>query len=192
LAALSDIGDDANAATHAQLGALQIAVIADVDALMSELNELRRRLMANDEELDLLWWAFSGMSERAHRQWSSISANASKALLAGMEMAKLTTFEVPLPSSRSLLARVLGKSASSIASIQDAVTGELLDWSPDSTSSGHRLLPVLSCVEELIALSGDAAWSSSVKRWGIDTARQSELVDLSLQTLREVLITRAI
>jgi GTPase-associated system helical domain len=192
LAALNDVEEDANPATHAQLGSLQTATITDVDALTSQLNELRRRLMANDEELDLLWWAFSGMSERAHRQWSSIPANASKALLAGMEMAKLTTFEVPLPSSQSLLARVLGKSASSIGSIQDAVTPELLDWRPDSTSSGHRLLPVLSCVSELIALSGDPAWSSSVKRWGIDTARQSTLVDLSLQTLREVLIARAI
>jgi hypothetical protein len=192
LAAVNDVEADANAATRAQLAALQIAAITDVDALTSQLNELRRRLMASDEELDLLWWAFSGMSERAHRQWSSIPANASRALLAGMEMAKLTTFEVPLPASRSLLARILGKSASSIASIQDAVTAELLDWSPDSTSSGHRLLPVLSCVGELIALSGDPAWSSSVKRWGIDTARQSAQVDFSLQTLREVLIARAI
>ena len=71
-------------------------------------NVMTTRLAAADEELDLLWWAFSDYSELANTRWADL-APATAAVLCGIELGNKLVFEIELPSTEALLARLLGR-----------------------------------------------------------------------------------
>ena len=101
----------------AALGAIDGAQLrATADALTAAINTVQRshsamvdavqtRLTAADEETDMLWWTISERHAGDGQHWAQLGPAAP--LLAGSDIAALTTFPTPPPAARKLLARVL-------------------------------------------------------------------------------------
>ena len=105
----AESGEDA--VNFHDLGLLKEAIQELADELVTQqrayASVLSERLNAADEELDVLWWTLSGYSELARRSWSSL-ANPAAPLICGIELGDKVAFEIELPSTEALLARLLG------------------------------------------------------------------------------------
>lgn len=146
---------------------------------------LADRLDAADEELELLWWAFSGYSELAKKKWASLPPE-SAALLCGIELGGKLAFEIEQPSTETLLARLLGPDTEKLVSLPEAVEATAAFLDSVGLTNGHPLLPILSSVSEYRALSGATSWRDSVSsRWSIVPDRSTEKLAFACQAARE-------
>lgn len=165
-----------------------------LSALMKRVAaECESRLDAADEELNILWWAFASRSERVRSAWSDITPSAAAALIAGVEFAGLLRFEAELPSTESLLSRVLG----GVSTEQGQITGAVEAAAQHLTDlqlpeKGHRLLPMLSSLIEYRALNGQKEWRKSTSRWQVDSSAGSDALGLATQAVREVLSSKSL
>ena len=150
----------------------------------SYARELAARLDAADEELEILWWAFSDYSELAKKKWADLAPETA-ALLSGIELGNKLAFEIELPSTEALLARLLGPDTNLLVSVATAVeaTGNLLG--SIELPDGHQLLPILSCISEHRALGGNPSWKGSVGRWKIDPEHTAKKLAFARQAVRE-------
>lgn len=146
---------------------------------------LAARLDAADEELEILWWAYSNYSELAKEKWSDLTSGMA-ALLCGIELGNRLAFEVELPSTEALLARLLGANRNELVSLATAIEAGASFLSSMKLPDGHPLLPILSSVSEHRALDGDPSWQGSVGRWKIDPSHSTEELALARQAVREI------
>lgn len=189
---VADFPDDGGPVTHAE-GQPLVAAISTLSAQAAtqaqQLSALRASQRAAEEELNILWWAFSGHSEQDTKPWSDIEPDGRAAVLAGLEFNWNLVFDTEPRRSTQILRRVLGsRSAEEVSldlAVQDATADELR---LPETIPNHVLLPVLVSLRECAQLQGKAGWIDSVERWGINPKRTVTCLDLAAQTLRELLL----
>ena len=176
------------AATHQEIKPLRTATKTMANELQTRQHSYARVLAARldgaDEELEILWWAFSGYSELAKRTWTEL-AHPEAALLCGIELGNKLKFEIELPSTEALLARLLGPSTKETVSLASAVEAGAPFLGSMELPDGHPLLPILSCVSEHRALQGDSSWEGSVARWSIDAEHSTQKVAFAQQAVLE-------
>ena len=167
---------------------LQAATKAVADELQTSQNSfadvMTTRLAAADEELDLLWWAFSDYSELANTRWADLAPETA-AVLCGIELGNKLVFEIELPSTEALLARLLGRNLKEPMVLAKAVKGSASLVDSMVSTEGHPLLPILSSISEYRVLNGDPSWSGSVTRWNINADHSSGKLAVALQAVRE-------
>lgn len=160
-----------------------------VTSINKVLGNVTKHVRVLDEEVDVLWWTFGAYSERTGKPFAEIAPFAAPCVLA-FELKSILVERCPLPSSRGLLSRALADSANLEVRLRDVVPAacEALGtaWLPDF--HGHRLLPVLSSVQEFVSLEGQAAWVESVARWHIAPDRTVSSLRLAEQTLHELIL----
>ena len=152
---------------------------------------LAARLDATDEEVQILWWAYSNYSELGKERWADLVPGTA-ALLSGIELGTKLVFEIELPSTEALLARLLGPNSKEPISLVTAVEAAASFLGSMELPAGHPLLPILSSVSEHRTLGGDPSWKGSVGRWEIDPAHSAEELDLACQAVREIALTGSI
>ena len=145
---------------------------------------LAARLDTADEELELLWWAFSGYSELAKNRWADLAPEAA-ALLCGLEFGSKLAFEIELPSTGALLARLLGPNIKEPVALATAVEAAATFLGEMELPAGHPLLPILSSLSEHRVLHGKPSWKGSVERWNIDPGHSTEQLAFAYQATRE-------
>jgi len=165
--------------------------VEQIDGTFTTLNKrVEARLAASDEELDLLWWAFSGHSELMNKPYSKFSSDGSLVLAIAFELAGQVTFPVQPEATRALLDRLLGTKATHSITLAAAVNAAKALQLTLPVFNKQRLLPVLSSLQEAEELDWKAAWKESVGRWSIDADLASSCLDLAEQVVRELLLTR--
>jgi hypothetical protein len=194
---LQALAPDAQAMTHEEGQQVATALSGGLDELAMRVDRMSvdfvTRVLANEEELDLLWWAFSAQSETLDQPWSAIKKNGALALLMALEFAGKTMFLTEPPSATMILRRLLGTRADSPTPLDAAVDDFYqVGGRVESPPEGHHLLPVLSCVRECQELEGQSGWRESVARWSIDPLRSQPCVSVASQTLRELLLSRTL
>lgn len=147
--------------------------------------QLTARLDAADEELQLLWWAFSSYSELAKKRWAELPHEMA-ALLCGIEFGNKLAFEIELPSTEPLLARLLGPETNELVSLAAAVEATATMLDSMALPLGHPLLPILSSMSEHRALKGEPAWKGSMVRWEINADHSCEKLTFAGQVVREL------
>ena len=172
---------------------LQAATKAVADVLQTSqhsfAHEITTRLAAADEELDLLWWAFSDYSELANTRWADLAPETA-AVLCGIELGNKLVFEIELPSTEPLLARLLGRNLEEPVVLAKAVEGSASLVDSMVPTGGHPLLPILSSISEYRVLNGNPSWSGSVTRWNIDPDHSAGKLAFALQSVRERALIR--
>ena len=174
--------------TQQELRPLRTAVKELANELQAQqysyANVLAARLDAADEEVEVLWWAFSNYSELAKRTWNELDHPAA-ALLCGIELGNKLEFEIELPSTEALLARLLDPGTKEPVALGNAIEAGASFLDSVELPDGHSLLPVMSCLTEHRALRGDPSWRGSVRRWNIDVEHSTEKLAFALQAVRE-------
>ena len=157
------------------------------------------RLDAADEELDILWWAFAAQGTDNAMRWAGLPG-PDALLRTGLELADRHRFEFEVPSAQEILCRVLGPLASEEYSLLEVVAGSADQVALDSARPGP-LFPILtSCAECLAAAAdpapgafpGDNSWVDSAGRHGVDPTIRRRGDEIAAQTMREVLLARAL
>jgi hypothetical protein len=167
-------------AAEGAIGGAQLRATAD--ALTAAINTVQRshsamvdavqtRLAAADEETDMLWWTMSERHEGDGQPWAELGAAAP--LLAGRDIAALTSFVTPPPTAPKLLARVLADiPPQTIAAGLAALPADV----DDKRGHIHPLLPI-----------GSAAQGATS---AVPSARAYPAAELAEQSLVEILIER--
>ena len=172
---------------------LRAAAKAVADALQTSQDSfadvMATRLAAADEELDLLWWAFSDYSELANTRWADLAPETA-AVLCGIELGNKLVFEIELPSTEALLARLLGRNPEEPVVLAKAVEASASLVDSMVPTEGHPLLPILSSISEYRVLNGNPSWSGSVTRWNIDPDHSAGKLAFALQSVRERALIR--
>ena len=158
---------------------------------LSLTDVLAARLDAADEELEILWWAYSNYSELGKNKWADL-APGTAALLCGIELGNRLAFEIELPSTEALLTRLLGPNCKEPVSLATAIEDAASFFGSMELPDGHPLLPILSSVSEHRALDGDPSWKGSVSRWKIDPDHSPEKLALACQSVREIALIGSI
>jgi hypothetical protein len=160
---------------------------ASIDRLGTDVTA---RLSSLDEELNVLWWAFSGYSERGRVRWSEFDSPAGASLVLGLELGTLFRFGIEAPSMDALVVRLLGEAADTTVTLGDAIESGSDVAGDIETSPGHQLFPVLSSLAEYRTLSGKPAWRTSVSRWSLNPKHASSASELACEVVREVISAR--
>ncbi len=145
------------------------------------------RLNAADEELDVLWWAFAANGARA----SADGFTPDTLLRAGRELADRHRFRAEIPTAREILRRVLGAQADEEFVLADAVAAAMGRVHLDSAPPGP-LLPILTANAACVALGGEKEWLANAEAHGVDPTIRRRGDEIALQTLRELLLARAV
>jgi hypothetical protein len=146
------------------------------------------RLDAADEELDVLWWAFSAHDEPA-AGWGE-TASADVFLRAGRELADRHRFNAEIPTARAILRRVLGPRGDEEYVLADAIAAAGGRVELDSAPPGP-LLPILTANAAYIAAGGDPGWIDAAAARGVDARIRRRGEEIAAQTLRELLLVGA-
>jgi hypothetical protein len=157
------------------------------------------RLEAANEEIDILWWAFAAQDSGDPLGWHD-SATSEKLLRTGREMADRHRFHGEIPSAREIAKRVIGALAGEEHALADVV--------PPGASQvqvpglvGEPLLPILTCaaacdsgVQEQsdFALEPWRDWTETAREHGVDPSLRRRGDEIVAQTLRELLLARAL
>lgn len=173
---------------RAVAAAITATVVAAGKALERLADGVSARLLAGEEEADLLWWAFAGRSDALDVPWPDVKDDGLAALAAAAEFASHLRYDVQPPSTRAILGRVLAGRAGHAVRLADAAP--LAEDAGLPAATGDPLLPVLCSCAEASSFDGDPAWKASVGRWSIDPERQYTALDLAEQAVREILLAR--
>jgi len=195
LAALPELPDPGVAVTG-EYGQRILRYVANaVTALSSSVDAATQHLAnqgsASDEELDLLWWAFSGRSSILGRDWSTLTNVGQMAIAMGIEYEALVTYQQEPTATSQIVTRLLAKRAERQVTLRDSVEGAVAAGiSSPVRVDGRRLLPILSCLQEAETLGGRPAWRESVSRWSIVTDSSYPASAMAQQLIRELLLAR--
>ena len=183
-----DDDDTENPVTQQEGRLLRAAAKAVADVLQTSQDSFARvlvaRLDAADEELELLWWAFSDYSELAKARWADLAPEMA-VVLCGIEFGNKLAFEIELPSTDALLARLLGRNLKEPIALAKAVESSAALVDLKVPTGGHPLLPILSSISEHRVLDGNPSWSGSVSRWNIDPDHSAGKLAFACQAVRE-------
>jgi len=179
---------------------------ADLDALAETLTRrvtaleqrLGTRLDAANEELDLLWWAFGAQPSGERLRWGDLEST--EALLrTGRELADRHRFHAEVPSARELARRAIGALADEEFTLADVVVSGAAHVAVDGLVPGP-LLPILTSAaafralgdEQAFSFEADRDWIEAVRGHGIDPRLRRRGDEITAQTLRELLLARAL
>jgi hypothetical protein len=157
------------------------------------------RLDAADEELDMLWWAFAADSMDVNTRWRE-SYGPAALLRTGLELADRHRFKAEIPSAREILRRALGPIGSEEYSVADVVVAAAADQVDLDAAPPGPLLPILTSYAEYLAFKdsesigfqAEEAWVISAGRYGVDPTIRRTGDEIATQTLRELLLARAV
>jgi hypothetical protein len=162
---------------------------------------LRRRLIQQQEELDMLWWVLGGYSRDLQVPIGDVPAEAA-GLIVGKELSDLVE-EIPgPPAAEALLGRMLLNAAgSSTASIKlaeavfattDAWRTGLAQGTPFSVVG--NLAPLTSGIRRTLEPGTiESAWKSWVRQaLGVNLSKAWTRLDLAAQMYDEMLLHRAV
>jgi hypothetical protein len=148
------------------------------------------RLDACDEELDVLWWTFAATGRDS--AGAAIDSFTPDALVrAGRELADRHRFKAEIPTAREILRRVLGPHADEQFVLADVIASAVGRVHLDAATPGP-LLPILTANAACVALRGENGWASSTARYGVDPTITRRGDEIATQTLRELLLARAV
>ena len=174
-----------------------LAVLTDIATQMSsELTKVRREARTavasltshidmKDEELELLWWLFSEVSETRNRPFKELHP-AERGLVAGVELAgKLR--RVPGPASTPSLLMRVGLDSNAMHKLSDAVDACDSEWVNEYHRNGSSAVtPVHAALAERLRVGKTggwvAGWSSVV---GCDAELSLSEQALAIQTYLE-------
>ena len=157
------------------------------------------RLDAADEELDILWWAFTAQGGEDRLRWGELNAPEATLLRTGLELADRHRFKAEIPSVHEILRRVLGSRAADEYSVAEIVIAAGEDVALDDVTPGP-LLPILTSRAEylafkdaeFVAFQSEHSWMNSAGRYGVDPTIRRRGDEIAAQTLRELLLARAL
>lgn len=166
------------------------------------------RIDAANEEIDILWWAFAAQESGDALGWGDY-ATIEKLLRTGREMADRHRFHCEIPSARQLAKRVIGSLADEEYALADVVPlGASHVQVPGLV--GEPLLPILTCAAACGPDAGGDAdfgfvdggaelrqqprrdWTETAREHGVDPGLRRRGDEIVAQTLRELLIARAL
>jgi hypothetical protein len=163
----------------------------NVEGMLTGLAQrFEARQDAADEELDVLWWAFSSSGESRPAGWSE-SATPDMLLRAGLQLADRHRFKTEIPTAREILRRVLGPSGDEEYVLADVVAAAAGRLELDTVDAGP-LFPILSSNAACVALQGETDWVAAAVRLGVDPTIKRRGDDIAAQTVRELLLARAV
>jgi hypothetical protein len=174
------------------------------DALESLAARVEARLDASDEELDVLWWAFSAnSSDPLQEHWSGLGTSPEPLLRAALELANRHRGGAETPAAQEILRRVLGSLADQEFTIAEVVAAAGGTVALDEVTPS-ALLPILtSCgafrqMRSATAEDGhlseaqDSPWLAHASRHGITVTAPHRGDALAAQTTRELLLARTL
>jgi hypothetical protein len=146
---------------------------------------LEARSDATDEEIDVLWWAFS-----AQRGASPGLDPYAGLLRAGLELADRHRFNTEIPTAGEILRRVLGSLGEEEHTLSAVIAASSGAVELDAATAGP-LFPVLTSSAAWVALQGDGEWVATAERLGVDATIRRPGYEIAAQTTRELLLVRA-
>ncbi len=165
-------------------------------ALINRASLGRENELAQDEELNILWWLLTEYSDNAQQPFGQMSLPLAVRILPH-ELADLTAF-VPGPSkARMFLARVLDRNAApneTQISLVESVTALSADWLGSKRDScDHRLEDFCPTLLSLRLIGKDSTWADSVQSMSnFDARLKRDPVELAARIYDELLLTRSI
>jgi hypothetical protein len=166
------------------------ALTQQLTQILSDLAErFETRLDAADEELDVLWWAFSSRGEPADG-WNDAAPGPDVFLRAGRELADRHRFNAEIPTARAILRRVLGPRGDEEYVLADAIGASAGRVELDSAPPGP-LLPILTANAAYLDAGGDPGWVDAAAARGVDATIRRRGEEIAAQTLRELLLVGA-
>jgi|GEM_PF-5884107 len=193
LRAIPEYPDDGGGVTHNEIIPLSVALTKTAETVKRAIEQaatrINNRFVAADEELDVLWWAFSDYSEIEGCRWAETAAHRRPMIMA-LEFSRLLRFPVEPPSMTAILSRLLGAQADDRIQVATAVNDLCSSSVVFPRHDGHRLLPILSSIGECKDFDGKATWTDSVARWGVVADAEVSQLELATQTLRELTLTK--
>ena len=158
-----------------------------------------RRIDAANEELDLLWWAQGEQPSDERLRWGGRDSFAA-VLRTGRELADRHRFRAEIPSALELARRVLGALAEEELALADVVPAGAEHVAVHGLA-GEPLLPVLTCAAAYRAAGEEPAdfsfevgddWVADARSHGVDPSMTRRGDEIATQTLRELLLARAL
>ncbi len=167
------------------------AIAQRVEAVLAAMTDrFETRLDAADEELEVLWWAFSARGTRAAEDWREPSS-VNELLQVGLELADRHRTSVEIPSSLEILRRVLGPRGEEYHVLSDVVAAAAGTVELDSAQPGP-LFTILTSMMTCVTLQDETDWIAAATRLGVDPAMTRRGDEIAAQTVRELLLGRAI
>lgn len=150
-------------------------------------------LDAADEELDVLWWAFSAHGEGSGSGWNG-SYGPDLLLQAGLELADRHRFMAEIPTSSEILRRALGPRGEEEYVLAEVVAAGAGRVQLDAAAIAGPLFPILTSNAALLALDGEGEgeWVAAAGRLGVDASMTRRGHEIAAQTARELLLVRAL
>ncbi len=149
-----------------------------------------------DEECNMLWWLEGGCSRDLRTPWTELS-NSAVSIVAGKELADLTS-QLPGPDqAEALLHKVLSATRCPEATLEDAVNSVPREWLPEAadreiSAAASDLVPVCLALSQRAA-SGDSGWQTFFKETtDLSLSQKIAPVVLAQQMYAERLLLRAI
>jgi hypothetical protein len=149
------------------------------------------RLDAADEELDVLWWAFSAHGEGSGSGWNG-SYSPDVLLQAGVELADRHRFLAEIPTSPEILRRALGPRGEEEYVLAEVIAAAAQTVQLDAAAVAGPLFPILTSTAACLALEGNGEWVAAAGRLGVDATMTRRGHEIAAQAARELLLVRAL
>lgn len=167
------------------LSTLVIGLRADILKGVVRQNQQSATITNLQEEVDLLWWVFSGYSEICDQKFSKVP-KSSLPILLGIEISQKISQIVEPPSLYALVTRVLEKSNQGIQ-LTDAlinIDNRLFEYTKKSCPVITPISYAIKCIEE-----DSEQWKQKwEKATGLSVGMQFNDRDLAIQCCREQLV----
>ncbi len=174
-----------------RLAAATAKLAEELSRVMADVAErFETRLDAADEELDVLWWAFSSVGGELGRDWRD-PYSPDALLRVGRELADRHRFNAEIPSARELLRRVLGARAEDEYDLSEVLIAAAGRVELDRVAPSP-LLPILTANAAFLEVEGERSWVSVASDRGVDVTIRRRGEEIALQTLRELLLVGAV
>jgi hypothetical protein len=157
------------------------------------------RIDATNEELDLLWWAQAAQPSDERLRWGD-PVSVAAVLRTGRELADRHRFGGEIPSALQLARRALGALAEEDFALADVVPAGAEHVAVHGLA-GEPLLPVLTCAAACLAAGAESPdfsfeiagdWVADARSHGVDPSMTRRGDEIATQTLRELLLARAL
>ncbi len=160
-------------------------------AFQTSMNGLQAQLVAQDEELDMLWWLVGGKSWRLGCDFKDVRGESAPFVLAA-ELGQLTR-QLPGPNSvPALLARAgIGTQEYTIPTVVNAVSEDQKELLAEGRRPSAVMHPLHFAVDKRLETGEPRAWIAS---WAatsqLDAERRFRAIDIARQIYREhILLT---
>jgi len=193
LKAVPTFDPDGGGATHEEVNRVTASVTKGLETVKRSFDQIAARvntqLGAVDEELDVLWWAFSNYSSTSRASWEAVPADPRPIVMAA-EFFRHLRFPVEPQSVDSVLSRLLGTSADQKIVLRDSIEALTDDQFNLPSFENQQALPVLTSIRECREFDRKKAWIASAARWGVDASQETTARALAIQTLGELVLAR--